>query len=452
MQIIICGGGEVGSAICEALYQTADIVIVDPNEHIIDEIAGQYDIQGIVGSAASVRILQEAGIATADVFIAVTNTDEKNIISAIIAQNFGVKHVYGRVRDPEYMEDIQFMQSAIGVNRIVNPEHDAAVVIDQILRYPFANSIEAFANGRMHIVGLTITPESAAANCKIMDFRNYLDSDILICAIERGDEVYIPDGDFVMQAGDRIHILSEQNRLKILYNRLRTKQVTIKKVLIIDGGTLTHYLLEELKQRHLEITVIEQDYKTALQLAISYPEIEVIHGDGSDQRVLEEEHIKNYDAVISLNRSDHENMVTSLFAMHQGVPKVITKLDRPYLLRPLANLGLDTIITPKQLVADKIIQLTRSLKATENSAVNNLYMLIEGQLEALEFEVLNECLITQNTLRDLMLEDQTLIIGILRQDEFIVPTGDTQIKPGDFVYVVTKQHEVTDINQLVVKA
>ena len=453
MKIIICGGGQVGSAICESLWQTCNIILIDKDEAIVDELYSKYDIQGIVGSGTSVKVMEEAGINTADFFLAVTSSDESNIISSIMAQNYGVPHVYGRVRNPEYLEDVAFMEQAMGMSRMINPEMDAAHLIRQILTFPTANSIEEFAHGNIQIIGLTVKEGSLIDGRSLDEFRNLFKNPILVCMVKRGNQVTIPDGSFRVEAGDEIHVTAARHHLKELYDVMRVNKRTAQRIMIIGGGQITYYLLESLAKHRKQIKVIESDWSRCQELALKFPNVDVIHGDNTDQKLLDAEGIDKYDAVVSLNEIDEENMIVSLYAKSRDVDKVITKINRPYLLKPLSYLGLDTIVTPKQLIAEKIIRLTRSLKATQNSSVINLYKLVdeendEDDVEALEFEVLKASAITGRSLKDLRFLPGTLIIGIYRDDTFLLPSGSDQIQVGDRVTVITRHPNISDINQL----
>ena len=453
MKIVICGGGQVGAAICESLWQVANIVLIDQDDTVVEDLYSTYDIQGIVGSGTSLRAMHETGMDTADLFIAVTSSDETNIISAMMAEKFGVPHVFCRVRNPEYLEDVKFMQSAIGISEMINPEMDAAKLIDQIITYPTANSIESFAKGNIQLVGLTVKEKSVIQGQTLNEFNSSFKHAMLVCMVKRDNQIIIPDGSFRIQSGDEIHVTAARKDLKDLYNTLKFNKKTVSSVLIIGGGQLTYFLLEQLSKRKKAIKVIENDLENCQRLALAFPKVEVIHADNTDQKVLDAEGIDRYDAVVSINQNDEENMIVSLYAKSRQVPKVITKIDRPYLLKPLSYLGLDTIITPKQLVADRIIRLTRSLKATQNSSVVNLYKLVDEDqhVEAMEFEVLQEAEITRARLMDLDLLDNTLIMGIYRQGKIIIPSGLDQIQVGDHVTIITEHQNISDINQLIKK-
>jgi trk system potassium uptake protein TrkA len=451
MKIIVCGAGEVGKAIIAGLWETNDIVLIDQNPELVENLYSTYDIQAIVGSATSLNILSEADIQKGDVFLAVTNSDEVNIISSIMAKNLGAGYVFGRIRNPEYLEDVNFMHEAIGITQIVNPELDAAHVIKEIISFPEATDIETFSEGNNQIVGLKVDKDGLLDGKILKEFGQKYGKKLLICAVKRNEEVIIPNGSFRMLAGDNIYVTGTPESIKNLFGDAVMNENSIKNILIIGGGTLTHYLLADLiPLKRYYIKVIEEDYQKAEKLALDYPDIDVIHGDGSDQRLLDLESFENYDAVICTKKIDEENIVISSYAKYKKISKIITKVDQPSLLKPLSYLGLDTIITPKNILADKIIALTRNLKATINSSITSYHSLLDNAVEAIEFEILKESDITKMSLNDLNLLDNTLLIGIQRNGTHIIPTGKDIIQVGDRVTIVTKHQFITDIEDFVV--
>ncbi len=450
MKIVICGAGEVGQSICEALWESNDVVLLDTDEDRIDELYSTYDIQAIMGSATSISVLREIDMTEEDVFLAVTNSDETNIIASIMASNLGVKHVYGRVRSIEYLEDMSFMQDALGLSKIVNPEMDAATLIAKIIHFPGAESMESFSNNQIRIIEMTVTEESSICNQTLIQFRDSYQGRMLVCAVQRGDDVFIPTGTFQVQAGDKIHITGKREDLKLVYKDMSANPILIRSALLIGGGVLTHYLLKHLVDSALKyIKVIEDDEKTAEKLALDYPTIDVVTGDSKDPLFLTEEGMGAFDAVLALKSNDEENIIISTYAKAMKVPKVITKVDRPTILRQLSQLGLDTVITPKQMLAEKMIRLSRSLQATHDSSMIRLYQMVHNQVEAMEFQILKESAITARPLKEISFIPSVLIIGIHRDNTYIIPDGDDQIQVGDDVSVVTTQKNIKDINQFV---
>lgn len=450
MKIVVCGAGEVGRAICESLWESNDVVLIDTDEDRVNDLYSTYDIQAIVGSATSINILREVELSEEDVFLAVTSSDETNIIASIMASSLGVSHVYGRVRSTEYLEDMDFMQSALGFSRIVNPEMDAAVLISKILAFPAAESMESFSNNQIRIIELTVTEESSVCNKTLMEFTRSFQGRMLICAVQRGEDVFIPNGTFEIHAGDKIHVTGKREDLKLVYQDMTEDPVTIHSLMIIGGGDLTHYLVERLtRQGGMYIKVIEEDEKIGKKLALDFPEVDVVYADAKDPLLLDAEGLETFDAVAALKNNDEENIILSSFAQDRAVPKIITRVDRPIILKHLTHLGLDTIITPKQLLAEKMIRLSRSLRATSHSSMIRLYQMVGDEVEAMEFHILNESSITGKPLKDIQLIPSSLIIGIHRGDQYIIPNGYDAIQVGDDVSVITTHKNIRDITQFV---
>lgn len=449
MKIVICGGGQTGQAICESLWKTNDITLIDNDESVISDIFSLYDIQAVHGSALSPHFLREADVENADVFIAVTDSDETNIVASNLAKGLGAEYVCARVRRVNYYEDLAFTQESLNLNQLINPEFRSAALIESIVRFPSTNNIESFAEGNVRIFEFPIETNSPIANQTLIEFSETFSSDILVCVIERDGDIIIPSGDTVIRSGDNIHVTGLDKDIKMLTSELGYKNKPLKNLFIVGGGTLTYFLLNRLKHHNYHIKVIEKNRVVASKIAQVFPHVEVVHGDGTNQSLLLDEGLRRYDASIALTNRDEANILISLFAHSEGVKKIFTLVNRPYLLKPLTHMGLDTIITPKKMAAEKIIRLVRNLKATRQSTVTNFYQLVTNEVEALEFKILNEAKITQKSLLDLEFIDQTLIINIQRNGKRILPSGETQIQVGDLVSVVTKHKDMNDINDFI---
>lgn len=449
MKIIICGGGQTGQAICEALWKTNDITLIDKDEQVINELFSQYDIQVVHGSALSPQILSDAGVEEADVFIAVTNDDEVNIVTSNFAKKLGAYYVCARVRRIGYYEDRDFTRQALNLDQIINPEFRSAELMNQVIHFPEANNIENFADGNVQIFELPINATSPLIDLTVNDFGQQLSSDVLVCVIKRGDDILIPTGDDHFEAEDTIYVTGLPKDIKSLTKSLHLKTKPLRNLFIIGGGTLTYFLLQKLPTHHFHIKVIESNRMRASELAQAFPNIEVINGDGTNQQLLLEEGLKYYDASLALTNHDETNILINLFAHSEGIEKNFTLVNRPYLLKPLTHMGLDTVITPKRAAAEKIIRLVRNHKATQQSTVTHFYQLVPNEVEALEFKILNHGKITTNPLTDLELIDQTLLLNIQRDNQRIIPSGDTQIQVGDLVSIVTKHKDMNDINDFV---
>lgn len=447
MKIVIAGGGKVGEALCiDLAAEKHDVFVIDRDARIVDRLMGISDIAGMAGNGASLEVQRTAGVPDCDVFIAVTASDEVNIIASIIAHKLGAKSTLARVRNTEYSANLGFVQENLGITMMVNPELEAARAIALGIRFPSAVSIESFAGGRVLIVGVKVSKCSSLSGMSLSRFREVYGT-VLVCVVERGKEVFIPEGSFVLQEGDLLHVTGSTSDLSVIYRAAGCYTGKVRSAMIIGGGRITRYLLDIIGPMGLEVCVIENDAAKASSLADDYPKVKVISDDGTDHDVLEEHSISAYDCFIALTGIDEENLVTSLYAAGLNVPKIVTKVNRTPLVRVLSGLGLQTIITPKRLVSDKIIRFVRAMNDTLDSKVEAMYRIVDG-VEALQFEVLKDSAATGIPLKDLRLKKNILITYIVRREKLIFPGGNDVIKPGDRIIAVTTESDFDEIDDL----
>lgn len=451
MNIVIVGGGKVGEIICQELYESTNIVLIDTDPRVIEDIFSQYDIQAVVGNGANVNVQNEAMVGESDIFLAVTNSDELNIIACIIAKKLGAKYTIARVRSPEYHDSVDFIKSSLEITGLINPEEESAKVISEILKYPTAISIETFANGMVKMVEVPIEENTYLDGIILKDFSASFDGKLLVCIVERGEEVIIPYGETQLEAGDSIHVTGSMEDLVKFYNSLGEDDSSINSALIVGAGRLSFYLTQRLLNRGLDVKVIEHDTDRAMKFANAFPGVIVINADGTDQDVLEEEGIAEYDSCIGLTGIDEENLMISVFAKHMKVKKSVAKVNRTSILKLLTEIGLDTIITPKRIIADKIIRFVKSSLATGNSGVERLYKLADRKVEAMEFSVSSESRIIGIPLMELDILENTLVTFIHRSGHLIFPSGNDVILVGDKVGIVTTHSGLVDLDDIIKK-
>lgn len=451
MNIIVAGGGKVGELLSvELTNEGNNITLIEKNEKKLERLVYKNDITGVIGNCVDYNTLVEAQVEDGDIFIAVTSEDELNIIACIIAQKLGAKHTIARVRNPEYSAHIDFMENDLNISLMINPEKEAAEDIMRVIQYPEALSIEEFANGRVNLSELLIKENSPLIDVRISDFRQRF-GNILVTVVLRDGQTLIPSGQTVLKEGDEIYVVSTKEKLNEFYAKVNGKVGQIKTALIIGGGRITHYLIGLLLDKGVKVKVIEQNTDAAKSLSSLYPKCVVVEGDGTDQSFLEEERIGSYDAVISLTGVDESNILTSMFAMTFDPKKVITKVSRTDLLRIMSLMGsisLQTIVTPKRLIAYKIIRYVRALKYHYSSHFENFFRVANNQAEAMQFEVGSESKIINIPLIDLKLKDDLLIAFIVRGDDLLFPTGADRILPGDKVIVVTTRKVLDEIDEI----
>ncbi|UUX33395.1 Trk system potassium transporter TrkA [Fundicoccus culcitae] len=448
MKIVIAGGGKVGSVLCaELTSQKHDVMLIETNETIFDQLMSRYDLSGVIGNAASYEIQQEVGINKTDIFIAVTDTDEINIIASILAKSLGARYTVARVRNPEYSQHAHEVSESLGIDLMINPEQEAAKTISHMIKFPTVVHAQKFMSSDVELLEVVVKADSPLENVTMADFKDKF-GDLLVCAIVRSDQVIVPNANDTLKAGDRIDVLGSQNDIYKFYQQIRTERHRLKSVMIIGGGRLTYYLLNYLREFHLDIKVIEWKEEAAEQLSAAFPEVEVILGDSTEQELLLQEGVGNYDVFVSLLGIDEENIMASLFAQQQGVSKVITKVNREALFSLFKNFGLDTIITPKRLIANSILRFVRSLGNPSVSYLEELYRLSDNQAELIQFKVNNSSKVLNTPLEQLNLKDNTLIAYILRDHKTIIPSGQDRLEVGDHVIIMTNAATMDDIDDI----
>ena len=449
MKIIIVGVGKVGKTIAfNLLKENHDIIVIDNDLDVLNDVLNVYDVKGILGNGASYEVLKEAQAENSDLLIALTSSDELNILSCLIGKKIGVKHTIARVRNPEYSGQVGMISNELGISLIVNPELEAAKEISRILRSPGSQKIESFASGVVDFVEIKVDDNSLLVNKNLMEIRKELDFNILICAVERDEEVYIPKGDFVIKERDRIFVIASNKDLFRFFKKLNLVKSKVKSVMIIGGSKVSYYLANELKDLHYLVKIIDRDEDRCKELSELLPYVDIIHGESSDQELLHEEGIENVDALVSLTGFDEENIIISLYASILKVPKIITKVNRYTSSNILESIGLNTIITPKDIIANQIIFYVRSLQEAKSTNFITLYKFLDNQVEASEFYLSEETEYTSIPFKDLKLKKNVLVACIVRNNKVIVPSGNDTLEEKDTVVIISKDYYLRDLEDI----
>lgn len=448
MKIVIVGAGKVGEVLCRDLSSEGyDIVLIEINRERLSYIIDIADITGVVGNGAAHDTQIEAGVDSADVFIAVSEHDEINIIASIIAKKLGAKHTIARVRSPEYSTNMTFAQRELGISVMINPEKESAKAITDVLKFPSSFIVETFMQNKVHIVGFDVIEGNPIIDKSLMEI-NITDEKILICVVERNGEIHIPDGRFVIRLGDKIHVTGTVKAINEFILKCNYSTKRMRNIMIIGGGDMAYYLGKELSSKGIRFKIIEINEERADFLSQSFPNAIIIHGDGTRQELLMEQRIESYDAVVAGTPIDEENIILSLFSASAGVSKNITKISRN-LLKPIADkLELDTIITPKKIIADSIIRYVRSVDNIMGSRVVNLHRLVDEEVEAIQFLISEESKAIGIPLKDLKTKPSILFACIKRGDSIIYPGGNDFILKGDQVLVVTKEKYMDEFDKV----
>ncbi len=450
MNTIIIGCGKVGQKLAEKLSQeeNQNITVVDPKYDVVQDIINQYDAMGVVGSGASFEVLLEAGIETADILIAVTGSDELNLLTCLIAKKAGNCQTIARVRKPEYSRELHLFKDDLGLAMVINPELTAANEIARILRFPSAIQIDTFAKGRVEILKFKVTDGSVLDEIKVSEINSKLNTDILVCGVERGDEAFIPDGSFVIKKGDFVSIVAAPLSGSEFFHKIGIKTNRVKDTIIVGGGATSYYLADKLTQRGIKVKIIEKDTKRCEELCQMLPKATIINADGTENRVLFEEGIENAESFVSLTGIDEENIMLSLFAKSQMDGKVITKVNRVSYDDVIASLDLDTVIYPKDITAEYIVRFVRAKQNSIDCDIETMHLILDDKAEALEFTINENSPVLGIPLVDLSLKDNVLIACINRQGRIIIPRGQDAIRQGDTVIVVTTHLGFKDINDI----
>lgn len=441
MNIIIVGGGKLGTEIIAALSEEGhSISLIDLNPDVIDSISEDFDILGICGSGVTVSTLEKANVSESDLLIATTNMDEINVLVCVIARRLGVKGTIARVRDPEINSQLLFMRESLGVSMMVNPEYNAAREISRMLSIPSAVHVESFAKGKIDMAELMIPEGSPIAGIPLKDMKKKLSGvKVLVCAVQREgvDSVIIPTGDFVLKAGDRIHVSADHGQISMFFRQIGVVKNKIKNVMVIGGSRVSYYLSQMLSSSGMNVKVIEKNRERCNQLAAALPKIRVICGDGANQTLLSEEGLDATDALITLTDLDEDNIIMSMYARMQGCPKNILKVNSPNLRKMAMSVGLDSCVSPKELTADIILSYVRALEETSGGVIRSMYKLVGGEVEAIEFIATDTGKTIGVPLSRLKLKRGILIAGIFRDGRIMFPAGDDSIRPRDVVIIVT---------------
>lgn len=448
MEVIIIGAGKVGYTLAKYLSNEEDnITIIDTNMEALNHITDNLDVMGVRGSGTSLKILHEAGVRNADLVISVTNSDEVNMLCSLAAKKLGVKYTVARVRTPEYSEEILMLKDELGIDLVINPEKEAALEIAKLIKFPSVCSVDTFSNGRVDLVGFTITEEDSMEGMPICDI-DLIKGDVLFCGVERNEEIHIPSGDFILKNEDKVYVIGEHKKIEAFFKKLGKYQSKIKTSLIVGGGRITYYLVNVINELGVTCKIIEQDVEKCKSLNELLPDAIIINGDGTDHELLLSENLKDTDAFIALTGRDEENLITSLFASNNNVNNVITKITRFNYKEIAKDIGIDSIISPKIITANKILKYIRFLKNQRKCCIENVYKIFDERAEAVEFLIKDDAKCLNQKLKNTAFVQDAIVATIVRGKKTIIPSGDDEIKVNDRVIVVTKDKKLIDINDI----
>jgi len=448
MKAVIVGIGNIGEALASRLLKEKhDVTVVDEDLQIVNDIVNKIDVKGVTGNCLDRQILLDAEVDKADFFFACTVRDELNILSSVLAKKMGAKYVVSRVRDPQYLSSLESLKDELDVDMMFNPEYRTAMEIAQILRFPAAISADTFASGKVTLTEFRIAEDSPIRDLSVREAAIIAGEKMLFAVVSRNGKVYIPNGDFVLNAGDLVHIATEKNDLVELSKKINVFKQRAKSVIIAGGGRIAYYLAKALLEEGVKVKIIEIDKERCHDINEELSKATVICADGTEIDVLEEEGVKSADAFIALTGVDEENAIISLYASSVGDAKIVTKITSPALAKMVCKLGLDTVISPREVIADQLVRFVRAHQVDEGEGMNALYR-IHDKAEAIEFTVQPDFPGIGIPLKSLKLKNNVLLCGVVRNGEFILPSGDTALDVHDKVLVVTGVKQVTELDQI----
>lgn len=449
LSIIIVGCGKVGTALTEQLIREGhDITVIDADSRKIQEITDQYDVMGLCGNGASYSMQMEAGINDADLLIAVTGSDELNLLCCTVAKRVGDCAAIARVRNPDYSTEVGYLREKLGLAMIINPDLEAAKEAARVLSLPTALEVDSFAHGQAELISFTVPQGNMLDGMEIAELGKNIPTDILICVVERSGEVYIPSGNFTLQAGDNISFAATRSTARKFLRQIGFDVDQVKSVMIIGGGKTSYYLAKMLLNSGVSVKIIELDPERCEELSVLLPRAVIINGDGSSEELLREEGITSVGGFVPLTGIDEENVMLTLFASRVSKAKVITKIDRINFKSVISSLNLGSVIYPRYITSEAIIAYVRAKKDSMGSNIETLYHMFDHRVEAIEFRAETNSKVLDIPLKDLPIREGILIACINRKGKIIIPSGQDCIRSGDTVIIVSRHAGFDELNNI----
>ena len=453
MKIVIAGTGKVGRTVAAVLSEEEnDVTIIDLDPETVSLVSNDLDVICVEGNAADPEALRGAGVASADLVVAATEKDEVNMVCGIASRKLGAKHVIARIRDPLYLHQVAFLRDAMGLSQIINPEYECAKEISRILRFPGASRVDAFSKGSVEIVEHRIPEKGALDGVALRDLGTRFGARVLVALVEREGNALIPNGSTVLHSGDRLSITGSSRELRRFFVAIGEYKRPVRRVMIMGGGRTAVYLTRLLEESGIDVTIVERSRERCDLLCDLVPQAHIVCGDATFSDVLQEYGIATADGFVALTGDDGDNIITSLYARSCRVEKVVTKVNHEHFADILNDSGLDSIVSPKEIVALQLARYVRGLSDSAGSSVETLYRLVDGKVEVLEFQVLEESACVHVPLRELRLRENILISALIRGSRTILPNGSTVIMPGDHAIVVTAAGRLRSLDEILESA
>ncbi|MGO5022472.1 Trk system potassium transporter TrkA [Lawsonibacter sp. LCP25S3_G6] len=450
MDIVIVGCGKVGFSLAEQLVlEEHNITIVDQSEAILRRAGDQLDVMTVRGNGVSVATLREAGVDSADLLVAATSSDEVNMVCCLTAKSLGASYTIARIRNPEYTSSLADLRRNLKIDMVINPENATAIEIFRLLRFPAAANIETFCRGRVELMGVRLQEGDFLVGKPIHTLSPQVKKlSLLFCAADRDGKVFIPNGSYVPQEGDKLYLVGQPDGLDQFFHLLGRYAPKVKQVFLVGGGKISMYLAKLLSSSGIRFKIVERCEERCRLISERFPSAMVICGDGTDSEVLDSENFSNADAFVALTDRDEDNLIISLYAMQKGLPKVVTKCNRQNYAGIVRSLGLDSVVSPKFITASHILHRVRGMENSQGSVMNSLHRIADGSAEAMEFTVGPNTHHLGTPLKDLRLKPEVLLAVIVRGSEIIIPEGSSCLQEEDSVIIIARGGGILDLNDI----
>lgn len=450
MNIVIVGIGKAGSALTRQLANEHNVTVIDHNQDLIQNIVNVYDVMGVCGNGACYSVQDEAGVSGAELLVATTSSDEINILTCLVAKKAGVRHTIARISNPEYEKQLRFMRDDLGLSMIINPEKVTAREIARLLRFPNAIKLESFSKGRLELVEYRVESGSSLCDMRLSELYRSLRARVLICVVDRGGEIIIPSGDFVLKANDRIYITATAHELEQFFRHLGVFKGKAKSVMIVGASKMCYYLANELSSMGMSVKIIDNDEKRCIEIGERLRKAMVIKGDGTDNELLQEEGISECDAFVALTGMDEANILMSMSAARNSGCKVVAKINRLALFKMVSDEHMiDSVVNSGSVTAELMVQYIRAMQNASGSQIKTLHSIADGAAEAMEFSLSADVPVLGRPLKDISMKDNVLIAGIVKRDgQIIIPSGQDVMNEGDDVIVVTTRSSIQDFRDI----
>jgi len=450
MDIVIVGNGKVGFTLAEQLVrEDHNVMVVDQREDSLRRASDQLDVMTVHGNGVSIATLREAGAGSADLLVAATNSDEVNMVCCLTAKSLGTKYTIARIRNQEYSSSLAELRRELKIDMVINPENTTAVEISRLLRFPSAANIETFCRGRVELMGFRLQEGDFLVGTPLYALSNQVKKlSLLFCAADRNGQVSIPNGSFVPQIGDKLYMIGQPESLDQFFHLLGRYAPKVRQVLILGGGKISMYLAFILDKMGMRLKIVERDESRCRLISEKFPRATVICGDGTDSELLESEDLTGCDAFVALTDRDEDNLIISLYAMQQGIGKVVTKCNRQNYAGIVRSLGLDSVVSPKFITASHILHRVRGMQNSQGSVMNSLHRIADGGAEAMEFTVGANTRNLGIPLKDLRLRPGVLLSVIVRGQQIIIPEGSSYLQEGDSVIIIARESGILDLDHI----